>query len=216
MWSPWTEASLLPRMRAPRRPGLGIQMGAVSPEAQPPGGARGGREERKARPLTLLPARPSAVSSILGTWLDQGAEDSCQPPSLSASGSWWPPCSSTSPAPTWSTRTSARGRWVGGHGGCRDWPQTAHVGTAIWGPQSGASGKGGETFPIFGRQALGTSRSAWTYHPARRPAYPLPPSQTSFPFPVIVSVFNFIISFPIIHGVIFFCLFSFCFLSIGE
>lgn len=30
-------------------------------------------------PLTLLPA-PSAISSILGTWLDQYSEDFCQPP----------------------------------------------------------------------------------------------------------------------------------------
>lgn len=30
-------------------------------------------------PLTLLPV-PSAISSILGTWLDQYSEDFCQPP----------------------------------------------------------------------------------------------------------------------------------------
>lgn len=38
-----------------------------------------GRVGREAMPLTLLPA-PSAISSILGTWLDQYSEDFCQPP----------------------------------------------------------------------------------------------------------------------------------------
>lgn len=63
------------------RLGLGLQMGGVAPEAQPPGVPGEGREEGKARPLTLLPACPtSAISSILGTWLDQYSEDFCQPP----------------------------------------------------------------------------------------------------------------------------------------
>ena len=46
------------------------------------GGPAGGRAEGKAGPLTLLPAPPpsSAISSILGTWLDQYSEDFCQPP----------------------------------------------------------------------------------------------------------------------------------------
>lgn len=40
-----------------------------------------GRVEGKARPLTAArPPAPSAVSSILGTWLDQYSEDFCQPP----------------------------------------------------------------------------------------------------------------------------------------
>ena len=52
-------------------------MDGVGPEAQPPGVPG----EGKARRLTLLPACPtSAVSSILGTWLDQYSEDFCQPP----------------------------------------------------------------------------------------------------------------------------------------
>ena len=47
-----------------------------------PRGAAGGPAEGKAGPLTLLPAPPpsSAISSILGTWLDQYSEDFCQPP----------------------------------------------------------------------------------------------------------------------------------------
>lgn len=51
------------------------------------GGPAGGRAEGKAGPLTLLPAPPpsSAISSILGTWLDQYSEDFCQPPDWSAS-----------------------------------------------------------------------------------------------------------------------------------
>lgn len=37
--------------------------------------------EGEARPLTLPPPPPpSAISSILGTWLDQYSEDFCQPP----------------------------------------------------------------------------------------------------------------------------------------
>ena len=66
-------------------------MGGASPEARPPGGEprspapRGcqGRAERKERPgpdSAARPPTPSAVSSILGTWLDQGSEDFCQPP----------------------------------------------------------------------------------------------------------------------------------------
>ena len=87
-------------------------MGGASPEARPPRGCQG-RVERKGRPgpdsAARLPA-PSAISSILGTWLDQYSEDFCQPPDfpclrqlvayvqLNMPGSW----------PSWSTRTSAR------------------------------------------------------------------------------------------------------------
>ena len=57
-------------------------MGGASPEARPPRGCQG-RVERKGRPgpdsAARLPA-PSAISSILGTWLDQYSEDFCQPP----------------------------------------------------------------------------------------------------------------------------------------
>ena len=193
------------------RPGLGVQMGGVSPEAQPPGGARGGGEERKAGPLTLLPTRPSAVSSILGTWLDQGAEDS-QPPSFPASGSWRPPCSSTPPAPTWSTRTSARGRWEGGRGGSRDWPQTARVGTAIGDHSLGLLEKVAGRFPsLEGRLWVPPAAPGPTTPPGDQPTCCPHPR---LPFPSLsLSLFLILLFHFLLFMVSFFCLFSFCFLS---
>lgn len=66
--------------------GRGAQVGLAS-GWRTPRGAAGGRAEGKAGPLTLLPAPPpsSAISSILGTWLDQYSEDFCQPPDWSVS-----------------------------------------------------------------------------------------------------------------------------------
>ena len=54
------------------------------PRSLAPRGCQG-RAERKERPgpdSAAHPPAPSAVSSILGTWLDQGSEDFCQPPDL--------------------------------------------------------------------------------------------------------------------------------------
>ena len=53
--------------------------------------------------------------------------------------------------------------------------------------------------------------TAWAHRRARRPVYPSPPPWTSFPFPVIVSVFNFTISFLIVYGV-----FCFCFIYLNR
>ena len=80
-WSPWTEGSLQPRLPAPLLTRPWPPDGWGGPRSPAPRSAGEGREEGKARPLTLLPARPtSAISSILGTWLDQYSEDFCQPP----------------------------------------------------------------------------------------------------------------------------------------
>ena len=79
-------------------------MGGASPEARPPEGARGGPRGRKGQALTLLPARlppvPSPPSWAPG-WTST-RRTSFSPPTSPASGSWWPTCSSTCPAPTWS------------------------------------------------------------------------------------------------------------------
>ena len=53
--------------------------------------------------------------------------------------------------------------------------------------------------------------TAWDHRRARRPVYPSPPPRTFFPFPVIVSVFNFTISFLIVYGV-----FCFCFIYLNR
>lgn len=72
----------------PRQPSVGGQGhwpldGQGRAQSPTPTGAMGGRHGGGARPLTPLPpppALPSAISSILGTWLDQYSEDFCQPP----------------------------------------------------------------------------------------------------------------------------------------
>lgn len=49
-----------------------------------PEGPRGARARGEARPLTLLPAAPSALCSILETWLVKYPGDFCRAPDLAS------------------------------------------------------------------------------------------------------------------------------------
>lgn len=83
MVSPGVTAS--PCLDSQVRVGLGALASGwaeTGPKPSPCRGVMGGPPGGEAGPLTAAcpPASPSAVSSILGTWLDQYSEDFCQPP----------------------------------------------------------------------------------------------------------------------------------------
>ncbi|XDA73418.1 hypothetical protein R6Z07F_003641 [Ovis aries] len=107
-----------------------------------------------------------AVSSILGTRLDQGSEDFCQPPDL--------PCLRQLPLDMPSSNLERRARLLpaqlesvdlgeaepegeegGGTRGEQRLASDSPCGDHRRGPRSGASGMGGGMFSTFGRQARG-------------------------------------------------------------
>lgn len=135
------------------------------PEARPQGVP--GKPERKERPgpdSAARPRAPSAVSSILGTRLDQGSGTSVSPrpptqAALPLDSSTWSAglaFSQRSWSPWTSARQSRRGGGVEGHGGAAGLKAPdSPCGDHRRGPRSGASGMGGGMFSAFGRQARG-------------------------------------------------------------
>lgn len=166
-WSPWTEGSLQPRLPAPPADQALASRWAGSRSPAPRGCQ--GKPERKERPgpdSAARPRAPSAVSSILGTRLDQGSEDFCQPPDL--------PCLRQLPLDMPSSNLERRARLLpaqlesvdlgeaepegeegGGTRGEQRLASDSPCGDHRRGPRSGASGMGGGMFSAFGRQARG-------------------------------------------------------------
>ena len=147
-------------------------MGGASPEARPPGGARGGPRGRKGQALTLLPARPPPVLSP-PSWAPgwtRARRTSVSPPNL--------PCLrwlvAYLPLNMPGSDLERRAHLLLAQLEHADLGKAEPEGEAGWGtqgeqrlasdrpcghhrrgPQSGASGTGGRMFPVFGRQAQG-------------------------------------------------------------